>query len=254
MQYLRARYYDVASGTFNRLDPFSGNMQDPQSLHKYLYVHGDPIQGIDPTGLAEFTIAGVTVNITLPSARTFQSYSALKAYTSVLAFEITTQVGQLLYLYEIFDFTLTLIIMGIDAIPDSYANPNHGTNAPVEEYEVGEYQDLYSRAQANGQGSELRIHHAPQKAVAASTIPGYQPPPSPNEPCIAVPVEEHSNITSAQFSNAKDRFRSPPTQEDLVARDMFHIRKYTGAPVSNLKNLAGMIRGRYPSLFRRFRR
>ena len=26
-------------------------MQDPQSLHKYLYVHGDPIQGVDPTGL-----------------------------------------------------------------------------------------------------------------------------------------------------------------------------------------------------------
>ena len=25
-------------------------MQDPQSLHKYLYVHGDPVQGIDPSG------------------------------------------------------------------------------------------------------------------------------------------------------------------------------------------------------------
>jgi hypothetical protein len=50
MQYLRARYYNPASGTFNRLDPFFGNMRDPQSLHKYLYVHGDPIQGIDPTG------------------------------------------------------------------------------------------------------------------------------------------------------------------------------------------------------------
>jgi hypothetical protein len=50
MQYLRARYYNPASGTFNRLDPFFGNLQDPQSLHKYLYVHGDPVQGIDPSG------------------------------------------------------------------------------------------------------------------------------------------------------------------------------------------------------------
>jgi hypothetical protein len=33
------------------LDLLSGNMQDPQSLHKYLYVHGDPVNGIDPTGL-----------------------------------------------------------------------------------------------------------------------------------------------------------------------------------------------------------
>ncbi len=49
-QYLRARYYDPNSGTFNRLDPFFGNSQDPQSFHKYAYVHGDPVQGIDPTG------------------------------------------------------------------------------------------------------------------------------------------------------------------------------------------------------------
>jgi RHS repeat-associated protein len=52
MQYLRARYYNPASGTFNRLDPFAGRIRDPQSLHKYLYVHADPIQGIDPSGLA----------------------------------------------------------------------------------------------------------------------------------------------------------------------------------------------------------
>ncbi|HRX83242.1 MAG TPA: RHS repeat-associated core domain-containing protein, partial [Pirellulaceae bacterium] len=44
------RFYDPATGRFNRLDPFAGNMQDPQSLHKYLYVHGDPILGVDPTG------------------------------------------------------------------------------------------------------------------------------------------------------------------------------------------------------------
>ncbi|HBJ33987.1 MAG TPA: hypothetical protein DDZ51_04320 [Planctomycetaceae bacterium] len=49
-QYLRARWYNPANGQFNRLDPFAGNMQDPQSLHKYAYVHGDPVQGVDPTG------------------------------------------------------------------------------------------------------------------------------------------------------------------------------------------------------------
>lgn len=49
-QYLRARYYDSATGTFNRLDPFFGNTTDPQSFHKYLYTHGDPVNGWDPTG------------------------------------------------------------------------------------------------------------------------------------------------------------------------------------------------------------
>ena len=51
MQNLRARAYDPRNGRFIGLDPFAGNMQDPQSLHKYAYVHGDPIQGIDPSGL-----------------------------------------------------------------------------------------------------------------------------------------------------------------------------------------------------------
>lgn len=57
-QYLRARYYNAATGTFNRLDPFFGNQSDPQSFHKYLYTHGDPVNGIDPTGFF-FTLAGL---------------------------------------------------------------------------------------------------------------------------------------------------------------------------------------------------
>ncbi|MEQ1903298.1 MAG: RHS repeat-associated core domain-containing protein [Pirellulaceae bacterium] len=49
-QYLRARYYDPGTGRFGSLDPFSGRKSDPQSLHKYLYTHGDPVNGIDPNG------------------------------------------------------------------------------------------------------------------------------------------------------------------------------------------------------------
>jgi RHS repeat-associated protein len=48
--YLRARYYNPLTGLFNRMDPFSGNRQDPQSLHKYLYCHANPANEIDPTG------------------------------------------------------------------------------------------------------------------------------------------------------------------------------------------------------------
>ena len=46
MQYLRARYYLPSQGIFNRLDPFFGNQDDPQSLHKYAYTHADPVNGI----------------------------------------------------------------------------------------------------------------------------------------------------------------------------------------------------------------
>ena len=50
--YLRARWYNPSNGRFNRMDPFAGNNQDPQSLHKYLYAHNNPVNGADPSGLS----------------------------------------------------------------------------------------------------------------------------------------------------------------------------------------------------------
>jgi RHS repeat-associated protein len=59
LQYLRARWYDPSTGRFTRMDPFSGNVQDPLGLHKYTYANGDPVMGVDPSGLAEFSLAGM---------------------------------------------------------------------------------------------------------------------------------------------------------------------------------------------------
>ncbi len=52
--YLRARYYNPSNGRFNQTDPFAGNPSDPQSLHKYLYAHCNPVNGTDPTGKMTF--------------------------------------------------------------------------------------------------------------------------------------------------------------------------------------------------------
>ena len=38
-------------------------MQDPQSLHKYLYVHGDPINGVDPSGRLNVSITLATISV-----------------------------------------------------------------------------------------------------------------------------------------------------------------------------------------------
>ena len=67
LQYLRARYYDPASGRFNRLDPFAGNVKDPQSLHKYLYCHVDAVNGVDPSGEFFFTLGGLLYGHSLSS-------------------------------------------------------------------------------------------------------------------------------------------------------------------------------------------
>lgn len=53
--YLRARWYSPQTTRFNRLDAYRGNIFEPESLHKYLYAHANPIAGSDPTGLVFWT-------------------------------------------------------------------------------------------------------------------------------------------------------------------------------------------------------
>ncbi|MCC5864877.1 MAG: RHS repeat-associated core domain-containing protein, partial [Wenzhouxiangella sp.] len=54
--YLRAIYYNPATGRFPTMDTYQGRIHEPQTLHKYLYVHADPVNMVDPSG--EFGIAG----------------------------------------------------------------------------------------------------------------------------------------------------------------------------------------------------
>jgi RHS repeat-associated protein len=58
---LRSRWYEPLTGRFTRIDEFAGNNQDPQSLHKYLYAHCNPIDNIDPGG--QFAMVGTFLNI-----------------------------------------------------------------------------------------------------------------------------------------------------------------------------------------------
>jgi RHS repeat-associated protein len=48
--YLRARYYNPASGRFTQQDSWMGNNSDPITLHKYLYANVDPVNNVDPSG------------------------------------------------------------------------------------------------------------------------------------------------------------------------------------------------------------
>jgi RHS repeat-associated protein len=50
LTYLRARYYDMATGRFTSVDPFEGALSDPVSTHDYLYAGSNPVLRIDPTG------------------------------------------------------------------------------------------------------------------------------------------------------------------------------------------------------------
>ncbi|HEY2961613.1 MAG TPA: RHS repeat-associated core domain-containing protein [Pyrinomonadaceae bacterium] len=52
LYYLRARHYNADRGRFTTIDPFAGYIDEPISLHKYLYAQADPVNFIDPLGLS----------------------------------------------------------------------------------------------------------------------------------------------------------------------------------------------------------
>ena len=58
--YLRARYYNPVNGRFPTMDTWMGRSADPRTLHKYLYTHADPVNGIDPSG--RLTLLGVSIS------------------------------------------------------------------------------------------------------------------------------------------------------------------------------------------------
>ena len=50
LYYYGARYYDPLIGRFTSIDPWGGDITDPQSLNKYAYTENNPVKNIDPNG------------------------------------------------------------------------------------------------------------------------------------------------------------------------------------------------------------
>jgi RHS repeat-associated protein len=50
LYHLRARYYNMLTGRFETMDPNSGSILDPLTLHKYVYAGNNPVNRIDPKG------------------------------------------------------------------------------------------------------------------------------------------------------------------------------------------------------------
>lgn len=71
--YLRARYYKPDSGRFTQMDTWMGKVQDPLTLHKYLYSNLDPANMIDPSG--NFSIGSVTFSFSIDITGTLSDYA-----------------------------------------------------------------------------------------------------------------------------------------------------------------------------------
>jgi len=66
LYFKRARYYNQDRGRFMTMDPHPGMLKEPQTLHKYSFAHGDPVNRIDPCGTSatmEYAIVTTQVSI-----------------------------------------------------------------------------------------------------------------------------------------------------------------------------------------------
>lgn len=61
--YLRARWYDQATGRFASTDSELGSVFDPVSLHRYLYANANPVDNRDPSGRVSLASSMVVLSI-----------------------------------------------------------------------------------------------------------------------------------------------------------------------------------------------
>lgn len=61
----------MGRGRFWSQDSFEGHNEEPLSLHKYLYGHGNPVNNIDPTGFENLTTQSVKVGFITRIGTTF---------------------------------------------------------------------------------------------------------------------------------------------------------------------------------------
>ncbi len=102
MYYLRARYYNPLNGRFNQEDRFAGSQQDPQSLHKYLYCHANPVNFIDPSGM--FSLTGLNISMTIRTAL----YSMVSGIKFAASYQFATSTIAKAVLWGIFLTTIAL--------------------------------------------------------------------------------------------------------------------------------------------------
>ena len=91
LYYLRARYMDTSTGRFISQDTYHGTINDPVSLHKYLYCRSNPVMNIDPSGYltVEDLEVGTTGEAILDVSYQMSNQSAMRIGMKILAVAVT---------------------------------------------------------------------------------------------------------------------------------------------------------------------
>ncbi len=111
----QARYLNPNTGRFQTMDSYEGNTQDPQSLHKYLYAHGNPVNSTDPSGMLVAPAGGITellsVQFIQQNARTLEGV-AIAAFKARALQTLTFKIGA----WAIVSATAATTVGGVVAI------------------------------------------------------------------------------------------------------------------------------------------
>ncbi len=94
LQYMRARYYRPDVARFLSLDQLAGSAASPQSLNRYAYALGNPVMGVDPSGLCNDNTYGAGSTFEPPCFQ-YSAPSDTKPYNSTGNF---TGVGSTQYI------------------------------------------------------------------------------------------------------------------------------------------------------------
>lgn len=92
LYYLRARYMNPSVGTFISMDSYDGSIDDPVSLHKYLYANANPVSNSDPSGYmtkaetdASILIQNVMREMIVPNCKMFTTFIAEMSEVIIIA-------------------------------------------------------------------------------------------------------------------------------------------------------------------------
>ena len=95
LYYLRARYYNPATGRFlsrDPEDPDMGRPNDPKTLHKYLYAGGDPVNGLDPSGRGMLEVGSLDALIAEPAVPALTALTIHGAAWAATAVEVAAEI------------------------------------------------------------------------------------------------------------------------------------------------------------------
>jgi hypothetical protein len=136
-----ARLLNVDTGRFITMDTFEGDQQNPQSLHKYVYVEDNPVNMVDPSGHDELADV-LSIGDVLGSLDSFVN-------NAQLVFKRAIGVA---YRQRAFNLLTTVIRPTLNTIQSDSGTRIAGENA---EYmllgtAIAESGDLNTRRQMNG--------------------------------------------------------------------------------------------------------